>query len=373
MARVETKTRFEILAMRITIVLAGGFGLAGGERNLAEWARHLQQRGHQVLLISPPPRAPKLRERVRAWRHGCFRRASTASHFDNVNVPRILLDRFRPVTDQDLPDAEIVIATWWETAEWVAALSSRKGAKVYLIQHHEVFDYMPQARVAATYHLPLQKIVTSSWLRNVMRDVYGDAEAVLIAQGVDRTLFDAPPRCKQAVPTFGFMYSSLHWKGCDVVLNAIKLAQVQLPHLRIVAFGAENPTAQLPLPRGAVFVKQPPQTLLSELYAQCDAWLFGSRSEGFALPPMEAMACRTPVIGTPAGGEAELIAQGGMLVPQEDFAAMALQMLAVGEMSDDAWRALSDKAYAAIAPYSWERSTDQLETALYCAVARAAH
>jgi len=266
-----------------------------------------------------------------------------------------------------------VIATWWETAEWVAALSPRKGAKVHLIQHHEVFDYLPQARVAATYRLPLQKIVISSWLRNVMRDVYGDADAVLIAQGLDRTLFDAPPRGKQAVPTFGFIYSSLPWKGCDVFLNAIKSAQVQLPHLRIVAFGAENPTAQLPLPRGAVFAKQPPQTLLCQLYAQCDAWLFGSRAEGFALPPMEAMACRTPVIGTPAGGESELIAQGGMLVPQEDFAAMALQMLAVGVMSDDEWRALSDKAYAAIAPYSWERSTDQLEEALYGAVARAAH
>jgi glycosyltransferase involved in cell wall biosynthesis len=359
--------------MRITIVLASGFGLAGGERCLAEWARHLQQRGHQVLLISPPPRAPTLRERVRAWCHGSFGSAHTASHFENVNVSRILLDRFRPVTDQDLPDADIVIATWWETAEWVAALSSRKGAKVHLIQHHEVFDYLPQARVAAAHHLPLQKIVIAMWLQNVMRDVYSDADAVLIAQGVDRALFDAPPRGKQAAPTFGFMYSPLHWKGCDVVLNAVALAQVQLPHLQIVAFGAEDPTAQLPLPRGAVFVKQPPQTLLCRLYAQCDAWLFGSRSEGFALPPMEAMACRAPVIGTPAGGEAELIARGGILVPQEDFTAMALQMLAVGEMTDDAWRALSDKAYAAIAPYSWERSTDQLEAALYGALARAAH
>jgi hypothetical protein len=38
--------------MRITFVLAN-FGLAGGERTIAYWATYLQQRGHQVLLVSP--------------------------------------------------------------------------------------------------------------------------------------------------------------------------------------------------------------------------------------------------------------------------------------------------------------------------------
>ena len=43
----------------------------------------------------------------------------------------------------------VVIATWWETAEWVAGLSPRKGAKAYFLQHHEVHPGQPVDRVRA--------------------------------------------------------------------------------------------------------------------------------------------------------------------------------------------------------------------------------
>lgn len=357
--------------MRVTFVLASGFGLAGGERTIAYWTDHLQQRGHQVLMISPPRPQPTLRENIRAWRKWTAPATHRASHFDGIDVPRKLLERHRPVSSVDVPAADVVIATWWETAEWVAAMTPSKGAKVHLIQHHEVFDYLPKQRVAAVYRLPFQKIVIAPWLETVMRESYDDPNAVLINLGIDRALFDAPPRGKQDVPTFGFMYSPLYWKGCDVVLGAIALARKQIPQLRVVAFGSEEPLPNLPLPPQTIFVKQPPQTMLRELYAQCDAWLFGSRSEGFGLPPMEALACRTPVIGTPVGGVAELIAQGGMLVPPDDSPAMARAMVAIAQMSEDSWRALSDAAYETIAPYTWEHSTDQLEAALQIALARA--
>lgn len=356
--------------MRITFVLASGFSLAGGERTLAYWSKHLQARGHQILLISPPRRKPTLREHLRALRKGQTLSTVRASHFDALDVPRKLLDKYRPVTSADLPDADVVIATWWETAEWVAALAPSKGVKVHLIQHHEVFDYLPQERVAAVYRLPFQKIVIAPWLQTVMREQYRDPNSILITLGLDRALFDAPPRGKQNVPTFGFMYSHLHWKGCDVIFDAIALARQQIPELRIVSFGASNPRPNFALPPGTVYTKQPPQPLLRELYARCDAWLFGSRTEGFAAPPLEAMACRTPVIGTPAGGEKIVIERGGILVPPNDSAAMARAMLDIARMSETEWRTLSDTAYATVAPYTWERATDQLEAALECAILR---
>lgn len=357
--------------MRITFVLASGFGLSGGERAIAAWARELQARGHQVLLISPPPRAQTLREQLRAWRKGKWKHSRPASHFDHLDVPRMLLETYRPVRDTDVPDAEVVIATWWETAEWVAALAPAKGVKVYLVQGHEVFDFVPRARAAATYRLSLHKIVVAPWLAEIMRNEYGDDDVSLVTPGIDHQLFDAPPRGKKNMPTIGLMYSPLYIKGCDVSLAAFALAKQRLPNLKLVAFGSEEPLSRLPLPSGARFVKQPPQTRLRELYAQCDAWLVGSRTEGFSLPPMEAMACRTPVIGTAVGGVAELIATGGILVPQEDSDGMARGILRIADMSEEEWRTLSDRAYAAVAPYTWERSTDQLEAALHRAVKRA--
>ena len=347
--------------------------MSGGARIIAYWAQNLHQRGHRVLLIAPPRRPLTLREHVRRWRRGELARAEKHSHYDRIDVPRVMLKQYRPVTDADVPDADVVIATWWETAEWVAALKPRAGAKAHLVQGHEIFDTRNQTRAAATYHLPLQKIVVAKWLQELMRERYGDANALLVTQGVDRALFDAPPRGKQKIPTVGFMYSSHPVKGCDVMLHAVALARAQLPNLRVIAFGSEKPTAQLPLPRDTDFVKQPPQNMLRELYAQCDAWLFASRTEGFSLPPMEALACRTPVIGTPAGGEQELIANGGgILVPQQDAHAMARAILEIAAMSESQWRALSDAAYKTIAPYTWERATDQMEAALHETLKRAA-
>lgn len=359
--------------MRITFVLPLLDSLSGGARILAHWAQNLHARGHRVLLIAPPRRPLTLRERVRRWRRGEFGRAEKHSHYDRIDVPRVRLNQYRPVVDADVPDADVVIATWWETAEWVAALAPRAGVKAYLVQGHEIFDTRNQTRVAATYHLPLQKIVVAKWLQELMRATYGDANTLLVTQGVDRALFDAPPRGKQKIPTVGFMYTSHPVKGCDVMLHALALARAQLPNLRVVAFGSEKPGAQLPLPRHTTFVRQPPQNKLRELYAQCDAWLFASRTEGFSLAPMEALACRTPVIGTPAGGEQELLTNGGgILVPQQDANAMARAILDVAAMSETQWRALSDAAYQTIAPYTWERATDQMEAALCETLERAA-
>jgi hypothetical protein len=115
----------------------------------------------------------------------------------------------RPVTDRDLPDADVVIATWWETAEWVARLAPSKGAKCYFIQHHEVFDWLPVERVRSTYRLPLHKIVIARWLASLMKNEYGDAHVDLVPNSVDHRQFFAAPRSKQAKPTVGFIYSPL--------------------------------------------------------------------------------------------------------------------------------------------------------------------
>src|SRR5207244_1989432 len=83
-------------------------------------------------------------------------------------------------------------------------------------------------------------------------------------------------------------------KGCKVSLRAFGLAAGRVPKLGLVAFGTEALTAALPLPPGAVYNRTPRQTMLKDIYAQCDVWLSASWDEGFGLPPLEAMACRCP-------------------------------------------------------------------------------
>lgn len=361
--------------MKITFIMASGFSLSGGDRVIAIYTERLQKRGHEVFIISRPRRKPSLRERVRSLIRGqgwVSVAKNEPSHFDDVNVPRQALKHWRPITDADIPDADVVVATWWETAEWVANLSEAKGAKAYFVQHHEVvLEYLLKDRVEVTYLLPLHKITIAGWLVDLMQTRYKDSNVSLVPNSVDTQQFYAPPRGKQPIPTVGVLYSTTPSKGCDVSLKAFSLAAQKIPNLRLVVLGSERPSPNLPLPKGSEYVCKPPQDTLRNLYAKCDAWLFGSHLEGFGLPILEAMACRTPVIGTPTGAAPELLANGtGVLVRPDDPKDMAEAIKWICKLTDAEWQVMSDAAYAKATRYTWDDATDRFEAGLYKAIER---
>lgn len=361
--------------MRVTFVLPS-LSFAGGIRVVAIYARMLQKRGHRVTAVSVPLRRPSLRDQLRALRYrGRFEswKRRKPSHFDEMDdeIDVHVLRRHRPLKDRDLPDADVVVATWWETAEWVSRLSRRKGVKAYFVQGHEIFNDQDRHRAAGTYRLPMHKITISRWLVDLMRNEYDDLDVSIVPNGVDPKLFFAPARGKTTPATVGLLYSSASIKGVDIMVEAFRMATEAVPGLALRAFGAKPQSSHLPLPRGARYLILPRQDQIREIYSGCDAWLFGSREEGFGLPILEAMACRTPVIATPAGAAPELLAAGGgVLVRAEDAADMARAIVHVAQLSEGKWRHMSNLAYDTAMRHSWELSADGFETALLHAIDR---
>ena len=127
-----------------------------------------------------------------------------------------------PVADADVPDADIVLATWWGTAPWVAALSPRKGAKAIFLQGYETSPGEFHPEMDAAWRLPLRKIVVASWLATLAKERFGDANVHLVPNSVDTGQFHAPERGKQARPTVGMLYTTFHAKGADVSLAALR-------------------------------------------------------------------------------------------------------------------------------------------------------
>jgi glycosyltransferase involved in cell wall biosynthesis len=268
------------------------------------------------------------------------------------------------VTDQDVPDGDVVIATWWETASWVARLGRAKGAKVHLVQDYETWGG-PVADVEAVYALPIPKIVISRWLEEQLVVRHQQKPFALTPNSVESDRFYAAPRGRQRVPTVGLLYAHASIKGSDIALKACELASRRLGNLR-VRVAANVPMApSVTLPPGADFTLRASDEQLRGIYSSCDAWLFASRCEGFGLPILEAMACLTPVIATPAGAAPELLsAGGGLLVPHENPQAMADAIEQVCCLPDPDWRALSSACRTIATRFTWDDATDEFEASL---------
>ncbi|UJR82698.1 glycosyltransferase family 4 protein [Sandaracinus amylolyticus] len=361
--------------MRITFVVAAA-DLSGGCRVIAIHARRLRELGHDVRVVAPAPRRPTVREYARAIvrRDPLPRRPSRQSHFDAQGVPLTRLREHRPITERDLPDADVVVATWWETAKWIRDLPRRKGAKAYFVQGWERFiEGQPGDDVDATLALPYHKIVISRFLADVVRRISGDEDVTLARNAIDGAQFDAPPRGRQPRPTLGFVYAASHWKGFDVTREAIERVRKQVPELRVIGFGAEHEETIQPLPRDAKFELRPPQSRIPELYASADVWMSSSRIEGFGLPALEAMACRTPLVATRYGGTPDLVTPGesGYLVDVDDAETLAMRALDVLSMREREWSRMSEAAHRAAHSHTWADASCAFESGLRRAIEKA--
>lgn len=329
-----------------------------------------------MIVASPPSPWPTFREVIRGLRGRgdgvsllASRNRRRLYHFDGNAAQLQILPTHRPVRYSDAPETEVVVATWWETAEWADRNFPADMPKFYLIQHYEPkFPMVPEERAEATWRMPLQKVVISQWLAELAQDKFHDPSRILIPNSVDTDQFHAPARGKQSVPTVGMLYSSVPWKGCNVSLKALEICRRTFPDVRLVAFGAAP--APETLPPGSRYVQTPPQEEIRNLYAQCDVWLCGSYGEGFHLPPSEAMACRCPVVSTKVGGPLDLIQDGvnGYLVDVGDSEALARRLVDILSLDDANWRDLSDAAYKTVVDYTWDDATDLFEAALLRAV-----
>jgi glycosyltransferase involved in cell wall biosynthesis len=357
--------------MRVTFVLPFA-GLQGGIRVIAIYAERLRRRGHEVLLISTPQDVP-LRRKVKSLLCGRgWRTDPEPSYFEGIGVEHRVLEQVRSVEDADVPDGDVVVATYYTTASGVQRLSRAKGAKAIFIQNYEVEEGKPNPKLDATWRMPMHKITISKWLVELAREKFEDTVVSHVPNSVDLDQFHAGPREKSPVPTVGLLYNTFSLKGCGTSLKALKRVASVMPLIRLVSFGAEQPSLRLPLPPYAEFHYRPRQDMLRQLYAQCDVWLCGSNVEGFHLPPLEAMACRCPVVSTRVGGPMDIIEEGvnGHLVDPKDADALADRALRVLSLPPAEWRKMSDEAYRTATRFTWDDATDLFEQALELAIER---
>ncbi len=167
-------------------------------------------------------------------------------------------------------------------------------------------------------------------------------------------------------------------KNLRATLAAFARVQPAAPDARLVVVGKLPPrdTAFTPSPRrlaqeagiapeSVVFTGFVPEDKLPALYRGARAFLFPSRYEGFGLPPLEAMACGTPVVASAMASLPEVVGEGGILVAPDDVAGLAAALARL--LTDDAfYQEKRQAALAQAARFSWE-TTARLTLESYAA------
>lgn len=353
--------------MKITIVSPKPI-VGGGMRVNAIYAKKLIELGHDVTVLAFIKKGSfKQRLKTALLNQKKFSHlgldCSLFKNFPQDTFRLIEVNNSGPKV-QHFPDADIIIATWWETAEWIEHLPESKGQKVHFIQGYEVLPHTPKGRVEDIYKSDkFKRIAVSSWLKKTIESNYNKTGIELLANGVDTEQFVYKEKISRDYFHVGVLYSMLATKNSARALQAFTIAKKQTPRLKLIGFSGDE---DVPSDHKEMFDElyiKPAQANIPDIYQSADIWLFPSDEEGFGLPILEAMACGTPVIATPAGAAPELIDQGGGGYLTRNFCAdeIAEKIIEFSKLHEEEKNKLSNKARNIAVNHNWQDLTLRLE------------
>ncbi|MEM7814470.1 MAG: glycosyltransferase family 4 protein [Candidatus Aenigmatarchaeota archaeon] len=266
----------------------------GGNRILVEIANRLVERGHEVTIITSG-----MDEKWFPIKAELKFIPTLGKHPSSTSLIATALSFLL----KSLPKADIDVATWCFTAYPV--MKNGKGIPVYYCQHYEVLFFenpMIKWLVKKTYDMNFNFITNSSWLRTMLF-VNHNKDSELVLGAIDLEMFkpqkiEKNEKIKKVV---SLCKPKIKWKGFWDLVEAWKIVTSERKDVELVLYGTKKENLKLPFKYS--FIHFPSDKKLVNLYNEATAVVCPSWYESFPLPPLEAMACGTPVITTRYGTE----------------------------------------------------------------------
>ncbi|MCB0077493.1 MAG: glycosyltransferase family 4 protein [Anaerolineales bacterium] len=237
----------------------------------------------------------------------------------------------------------------------MAERSARRADHVCTISQHG------RADVAAQFGIPPEKIS-------------------VVYPGLDPR-FDQPPtkaevaafRANKGLPARFVLYLGTlePRKNLPMLVRAFARLRRTLPDVTLVLAGGKGwgyeeifaEVARLGLSDVVLFPGFVPNEEQALWYAAATLFAYPSEYEGFGLPPLEAMACGTPVITSDAASLPEVVGDAGLTLPCHDEAAWADVMATL--LNDHSQRdERGARGVAQAAKFRWQASA-RAQTAVY--------
>ena len=172
-----------------------------------------------------------------------------------------------------------------------------------------------------------------------------------------------------AAPYILYVGSEQKRKNLRLLVSAFDRLRHDFPQLKLVKVGpAQDPAGRaalveqirtLDLQERVRIVDYVEEAHLPHIYAAASAFVFPSTGEGFGLPPLEAMACGTPVICSNAMSLPEVVGDAALLVDPKDDVAIARLLKRVLD-EPDLRQTLRAKGLVQACRYRYETAAEQM-------------
>jgi glycosyltransferase involved in cell wall biosynthesis len=364
---------------KITFVLPF-VNLTGGIKILFEHANQLAERGHQITILYPGVlfhdnnfsitnsswRWQLIEVPLRSLKYWLFVSLlkKTDAHWFRLHS-KIRLKRTPDLSARFAPSADIVIATAPETVPWVATYPTSKGIKVHFSQDYEVW-YLPESFLdrVLSENMMMHLLTIGSWQRELYQTRHHRTVEAVIPNGIDTRHYTAKrKRYLEASdrPLRVLMnYHHAAYKGMADGLAAIEIVRQAGYQIQTVLFGLHPLKGDMP--KDIEYHQNIAEADLPDLYRSCDVFLWPTHREGFGLPPMEAMACGTPVVATATGAVPDYVDDGktGFIIPIQQPDELAKKLISLAA-NPKLRQTMGQAAAKAMKAWSWEKQTDRLE------------
>ncbi|ACT04363.1 glycosyltransferase family 4 protein [Paenibacillus sp. JDR-2] len=311
-------------------------GVCGGVKIIFEHANGLQKLGARVTLVSHFPKPD--------W---------FPIETDYICVP------FEIELANGIPDCDVIVATYWEHVN--ACVGMGIAPVVYFEQgDFHLFEDEGVSKeisviVKKQYQMPAYILAVSGQISKIIHQKY-ERQSTVCQNALNSSLFygKKTEATKKSMIIVGSEQAA--FKGIKDLKAVYKAVLSKGYDIELIWITQHQPAE----PLGRVYVS-PSQEQIADLYREAFVYVSGSYYESFPLPPLEAMACGTPVVTTENVGVMEyaedeyncLIAQIGDIEKLTDNIVRLLE-------DQELYRELQENGYHTSSNYEWNAILTEL-------------
>ena len=352
--------------MRI-VFLQSSLWLSGGARVIIEHCNLLAKRGHQVSIVIPkdaidPEMASEISDQVTICQ-AAYPLIKPLSLWDKLRLTSAMV--------AVVPKCDVLVATHTPTTliSLLAGRMLRKGIPVWFYMDYPgMFEERPSEawllEHAMTWHRGA--VVLSCYSEQELRRI-SHCDVRFIGNAISHypvfSSFRQYSRRKGSKKQIMYLGDFRPRKGLADFLKAVEIVYQSLPGIELLIVLKEDGEIATSVPFHKVL--RPGLSELAECYAGSDVFVSASWHEGFGMPPLEAMACGTPVVLTDSGGVRDYSRPGEncLMVPpmKHKELAAAIQQLLLDPALVEKFR---QNGPLTAQEYTWDKVADRMENAL---------